>query len=285
MTKKHGSLNKVLVTGNEGFIGKHLTKALGKEATGWDIRKGQDIFAASFEDEVAKVDALVHLAAKTSVEESLFDPGYYYTQNVFGTIRAITLAIKYGLKRFIYASSAAVYDESDKPVSERFKINPVSPYGASKVAAEAFLQVYQDNIPIKVLRIFNVFGPDQNSDYAGVVTKFIEDLDNKELTIYGDGEQSRDFVNVSDVVAVIQAALETEDESYQVYNIGSGISTTVNRLAEMFNDVYPEKLEIKHAEERREIFYSCANIEKAIKELGYKPATNLRDDLQELIIK
>ena len=285
MTAKHGSPNKVLVTGSEGFIGKHLTNVLGKKAIGWDIKNNQDIFAASFEEAVSKADALVHLAGKTSVEESFYDPGYYYTQNVFGTIRAITLAVKYGLKSFVFASSAAVYDESSKPVSEKYRINPVSPYGASKVAAEAFLQVYQDNIPTTVLRLFNVFGANQNPDYAGVVTSFIEDAKEKGLTIYGDGEQSRDFVHVNDVVAAIQAALEREGETYQVYNIGSGISTTIQRLADTFDDVYPEKLEIKHGEGKREIYYSCANIEKATKELGYKPATNLRDDVAELAVK
>lgn len=301
------------MTGGAGFIGSHTVDHLlaeGVEVVVLDnLRSGrlenirQHVNKRNFrfvrgdirdshlvKDLVSDVDAVIHLAALVSVPESIKDPALTYAINVNGTLNLLKASVNFGVKRFVYASSCAVYGDAENlPIKEDYPPKPLSPYASSKLTAEDYVQKYNRNFGLETvcLRYFNVYGPRQiYSDYSGVITRFINRLTNGlPLVIFGDGEQTRDFVYVTDVAEANILALKHAKAVGEIFNIGSGVATSVNRLANMLLELAGKNsLETVHSEPREgDIRHSVADISKAKDKLGFVPKVSLKDGLKRIL--
>jgi len=304
---------RVLVTGGAGFIGSHTVDKLlaeGVEVVVLDnLRSGrlenvrQHVNKGNFRfvlgdvrdlrlvrDLVSDVDAVIHLAALVSVPESIKDPALTYAINVNGTLNLLKASVDFGIKRFVYASSCAVYGDTENlPIKEDYPPKPLSPYASSKLTAEDYVQKYNRNFGLETVcfRYFNVYGPRQiYSDYSGVITRFINRLTNGlPLVIFGDGEQTRDFVYVTDVAEANILALKHAKAVGEIFNIGTGVGTTINRLASMLLELAGKNsLETVHSEPREgDIRHSVADISKAKDKLGFVPKVSLKDGLKRIL--
>jgi UDP-glucose 4-epimerase len=297
----------ILVTGGAGFIGSHLVRELVE--SGYSVRVLDNLSNGSLEnirdvlgsiefikgdirdknvvEEALKgVDAVVHLAALIDVAESVEKPELYLEVNVNGTFNMTKASRK--VSAFIFASTCAVYGEPVKiPIGEEHPLNPKSPYAATKIAGEAFVQAYGNLYGYRpvILRLFNVYGPRQSKAYAGVITEFVKRATSGEPPIiFGDGEQTRDFVNIRDVTKAIIKALDSDNAS-GIYNVGSGVAVTINDLAHLILKLAgKENVEPIHGPPRPgDIKHSQANINRAKKELGYYPTVSLEEGIREIL--
>ncbi len=214
--------------------------------------------------------------------ESLLIPDEYYRTNVEGMHCVVEAAEKNNLK-IVFSSSAAVYGDYDKPVAETDILNPKSPYAENKRDAEELMK----KLKIKniALRYFNVYGPDQSAQYAGVITAFIKNaLQGKDLIIYGNGEQVRDFIFVEDIVRANIAAMQYDNEKFDVFNVASGTKTTIKRLAEIIIALTKSSSKIDYQPARAgDILYSQADASKAKKMFGWEAKISLEEGLQKTI--
>jgi nucleoside-diphosphate-sugar epimerase len=239
-----------------------------------------------------RIDTCIHLAAKIGVYDSITNPYETLDTNIKGTLNILEACSKNNVKNFVFASSAAVYGKAKKlPISEdHVAIEPLSPYGASKIAAEALISSYRNMKKIQKavsLRFFNVYGENQNNEYAGVITKFAMRL-SKGLPpiIYGDGKQTRDFVFVGDVVnAIIMSAKSNKDrDALNVFNIGTGIPIRINDLALRMIKIFGFKLHpIYRKPERGDIKESYADLTKSKKILKFNTRKDFDEGLREVI--
>lgn len=303
---------RVLVTGGAGFIGSNLVRALldrGDRVRILDnFSTGNRGNLASLEDNVEIVEGelrsyervhaatrgveiVFHQGALPSVPRSVQDPLTTSAVNVEGTLNVLLAARDEGVRRIVFASSSSVYGSSGTlPRRESDHVDPIAPYAVSKLAAErycvSFSRVYQDLETI-CLRYFNVFGPGQDprSQYAAVVPRFITAIGNgKPALIYGDGEQSRDFTFVSNVVDANLLAADTPDVSGVVVNIGTGVPVSVNALADLVGELTASEVKREHRESRPgDVRDSWADISAAARVLGYEPAVDLRAGLLSTI--
>jgi UDP-glucose 4-epimerase len=239
---------------------------------------------------VQGVTHICHEAARVTIRGSIEKFYEDAETNLMGTLQLLKSAAKNKVQRFIYASSMAVYADSKQPVpvDETYSQIPASPYGIAKLAAEQYVLMLGHELGLQpaVLRYFNTFGIRQTfTPYVGVITIFVTQLLKKSgITIFGDGEQRRDFVHVSDIVKANLLALENENAVNKIFNVGTGHGTSVNELAAMLiSKIYPDakiQHELARAEELR---YSIADISKARNLLGYVPETNLSAQISEVI--
>jgi UDP-glucose 4-epimerase len=305
--------SRVLVTGGAGFIGSHIVDKLMEadaEVTVLDnLDTGQmrniaqheqncnfhfvkgDIRDFSLVEQLVKgMDAVFNLAAIASVQRSVDDPLLVNDVNVKGTLNVLKASVDGDVKRFVQASSAAIYGDAQKlPVREDFKPMPLSPYAVAKLAAEnyagAFSRVY--GLETVCLRYFNVYGPRQAfNDYSGVITIFANELlGNQHPRIFGDGKQTRDFVFVEDVVSATLLALTEKGAVGEVFNIASGKATTIKEIVQILQKVM-DKEDLKPVFEdakESDIRHSYASVEKARRLLGYEPKFSLEKGLRELV--
>jgi len=250
-----------------------------------DIRDAEAVKRA-----LAGVDAVIHEAAMISVPLSVKNPEFARSVNVDGTLTLLKASLGHGVKRFVYASSCAVYGEqAELPISENAPLQPLSPYASSKLAAEKNCLAFheRDGLETVCLRYFNVYGPGQTfGEYAGVMMKFLERLrSDQPPIIYGDGEQTRDFIFVGDVAEATLLALEREGVAGEVMNIGTGEATSINKLCEVFLRLVG-KSELKPIYEvprGGDIKHSLADITKAKKILSFKPKTSLEEGVKKLL--
>ena len=299
---------KILITGGAGFIGKYLVKYLlekgenvsildnfsnsDKKSTILFEKNGVKIFEGDITnfDDVSKAtkdqEIVIHLAAKISVLESIKNPAETFRINVNGTKNLLTICKNNNIKKVIIASSAAVYGEGEKGIKlkEETKKKPISPYGESKMKMEEEIKKNNEMNCI-ILRFFNIYGIGQTSEYAGVITKFLEKIKkNQSLTITGDGTQIRDFVSISDVICSINNAIGYNKSG--IFNIASGNKITINELANLMIELSGKKLDIKNmADKQGEIKYSQANILLAKQKLGYVSKINLKEGIKKLLEK
>jgi len=300
---------KILITGGMGFIGLHLVDYLlkkGNKIIVLDnfsnsnknlIKKIQNKNLRIIEGDVRKIDDIVnsmenqevviHLAAKISVNESIENPNETFDVNVNGTKNVLKACKKNNIKKLIVASSAAVYGEntSQSKLKEISKTNPISPYGESKLLMENEINKFQiknSNLKCIILRFFNIFGKGQSSEYAGVITKFIEKIStNESIEIFGDGLQERDFISVDDVIESILNAIKNGTGG--TYNIGSGKTTTINDLAKVIISISKKNIKISHLSPKKgDIKFSGADITLAKNEIKYSPKFNL-EKIKELL--
>jgi UDP-glucose 4-epimerase len=241
-------------------------------------------------DLVGDVEAVVHLAALISVPESIKNPVLTNDVNVNGTLNLLKACVDFGVKRFVYASSCAVYGNAESlPIKEECPARPESPYGVSKLAAENYVRTFHEDFGLETvcLRYFNVYGPRQAcNDYSEVITQFIGRLaKNFPLVIFGDGEQTRDFVHVQDVAEANMLALKGEGIAGETFNVGTGVATSINKLASILLEVANKTdLKIRRSKPRKgDIRHSVADISKARKKLGYSPKISLKDGLKRLL--
>lgn len=298
----------VLVTGGAGFIGSHLCEALLQD--GYRVRVLDDLSKGKIEnvppeceliqgsildessvDKTLKgVDHICHQAAIVSVRGSVERFDEDARTNLMGTLLVLKMASRYRIRKFVYASSMAVYADSPEPLPmpEQHPTIPLSPYGIAKRAAEQYVMLLGPPFGLQpvVLRYFNTFGPRQQfTPYVGVITIFVTRLlQRQSITIYGDGQQCRDFVHVSDVVKANILAIQNPDASGKIFNIGTGQGTTVNELAHILTRQLDPKAVIQHDPTRpEELRNSIADISLARQILKYTPQTKLAEQIQEVI--
>jgi len=304
---------RVLVTGGAGFIGSHVVDklvALGCKVLVLDnlstgvlenlqhhVKNGKvDFFKGDVGNEklvnrlVKRADAVVHLAAITSVQFSVSHPLLTNKVNVEGTLNLLKACLDGDVQRFLFVSSCAVYGEPCYfPVDEKHPTRPLSPYAASKVAAEYYCRAFMHSYGLEtvVLRPFNVYGPRQRKEdlYSGVITRFAENLFyGKPLVVYGDGSQTRDFVHVHDVAEAVWLALNVKAVEGQVFNVGSGRPVEINKLAKMLVEFVGACVEIMYEEPRvGDLKHSHADVTKAKRILGYKPKISLETGLRSFL--
>ncbi len=300
---------KVFITGGAGFIGSHTVDALcdaGHEVTVYDLKPkheasnlhGRIDNISYVQGDILDYDRLLeamkghthvlHLAAVVSVQESVDDPVRSHAVNVTGTVQVFEIARHLQIERVVYASSAAVYGMQDiVPVTEDVPLNPQSPYGAQKAMDDMYARIYTElyGQSLMGLRYFNVFGPrqDPKSPYSGVISIFTDRIRNgSSITLYGDGNATRDFVSVHDIAHANVLALE--HKGVGVCNIGSGREYTLNELISILELLKGASIE-KRFEAPREgdIKRSAASIERANQLLGYTPRVTLEHGLKDLI--
>ncbi|HOT05997.1 MAG: UDP-galactose-4-epimerase [Methanosaeta sp. PtaB.Bin039] len=294
---------RAVVTGGAGFIGSHLSLSLAKEHEVIvidDLSAGrmENLSGASVKLHIGSVldpdllsrafagaDMVFHLAAVASVTQSIADPVGTSWVNAMGTLNVLEAARAAGAKRVIFSSSTAVYGNGiDQLKSEDMQPEPMSPYAVSKLAGEGYVLAYNRlyGMENSALRYFNVYGPgqDPSSEYAAVVPKFITAaLRNRTPVIYGDGEQTRDFVYVEDVVAANLLAARWKAPG--LYNVASGISTSINELLRIVENVTGRALSpLRQPARPGDVRHSAANISKILR-MGWEPEVSLERGLQK----
>jgi len=250
-----------------------------------------------------EINTCVHLASKISVPESITNPGDTIDVNIKGTFNVLEACSKADVKKLVFASSSAVYgDPKILPISEKEQLDPLSPYGASKIAGEALVSSFRNTGKIQnavSIRIFNVFGEGQSFGYAGVITKFGERLSaSLPPVIYGNGDQTRDFVFVDDVVSAIVLSARVTDNKQKaksashippsdahVLNVGTGRALKIRDLAQMMIKIFDLDLEPVFAESRRgDIVNSLADISRLKTILGFGPSSEIEPSLKQMFI-
>jgi UDP-glucose 4-epimerase len=300
---------KYLVTGGAGFIGSHITRILlergnqvrildnfssGKRENlkGLDVEliEGDLRDASKVVEAVKGIDIVFHEAAFVSVAESMEKPLECLDVNVTGTSIVFEAARKAGVKRVVIASSAAVYGDSEVyPLSEDSPLRQLSPYATSKRIDEKYAELFTNYFGLEVaaLRYFNVYGPRQRPDsmYAAAVPIFIRRmLDNKPITVYGDGGQTRDLVNVRDVVQANLLASEHPAAPGKIFNVCTGVETRLLDLLDILYEIFPNAPKHVHAEPRAgDIYRSIGTPKKIVETLGFKPNVTLAEGLKEAV--
>jgi UDP-N-acetylglucosamine/UDP-N-acetyl-alpha-D-glucosaminouronate 4-epimerase len=300
-----------LVTGGAGFIGSNIVDELlrrgervrvldnfstGREENVAEFASRVELFRGDVRDEAAVdravkgADYVLHQAALASVPRSIADPTSNNQVNVQGTLNILLAAKKHGVKRVVYASSSSVYGDSDAlPKVESMTPNPKSPYAVAKLAAEYYCRVFGElyGVPTVSLRYFNVFGPrqDPNSQYSAVIPLFVKALlEGKAPNIYGDGEQSRDFTFISNVVNANLLACEANVTGARVYNIACGGRYTLNQLFAALRDRMGANLEPVYGPARPgDVKHSMAGIERIQKELGYHVGVSFEEGIDRTV--
>jgi UDP-glucose 4-epimerase len=299
---------RYVVTGGGGFIGSHTVEELirrGHSAVVFDdfssghqenlaqiggpveVRKGSIADLEAVREAFRGANRVIHLAARVSVPRSVRDPIETNRINVDGTLNVLVAARDAQVARVVLASSSSIYGESlTLPKSESMTPAPISPYGASKLTAELYAQVFTRTYGLETvsLRYFNVFGPrqDPGSPYSGVLSLFCAALrDGKPATVYGDGEQSRDFTYVDNVVQANLRACEAPEASGLAFNVGTGNRYTLNETLKLLEKISGRAAHAKYAPPRAgDIRDSQADIALARKKLGYEPTVGFEEGLR-----
>ena len=300
-------MSKIIVTGGAGFIGSHLVDAL--------VKKNHDVvvidnfstgsmknlkisktkvkilkISLSIEEVLKKIpenlagaDYIFHLAALPRIERSIDDPLGTHRANVEGTLAALELARRLKVKKFIYTSSSSVYGIQKKlPLKETLTPNPQNPYAYQKLMGEYYCQIYSQtyNLEVVIFRLFNVYGPRMLSkgSYKLVFTKWLEQIKDKQpLTIYGRGDQTRDFTYITDIISGLIKGINIKT-NYDIINLGAGHQISVKELSKFFNH-YIKYLPVRHFEEK----YKEADISKAKRLLRWNPKISIEKGIKNLL--
>jgi UDP-glucose 4-epimerase len=302
---------KALVTGGAGFIGSHLVEGL--LARGWSVRvldnfstghrenikhlinqidllEGDVTNLTTVRFAVRNVDVIFHQAALPSVARSVANPLESNEVNITGTLNILLAARDAGVKRVVYAASSSAYGNTPTlPKVESMPPTPLSPYAIAKLTGEmyarAFTQLY--GLSTISLRYFNIFGPRQDpaTQYAGVIAKFCTcAIEGKPYPVFGDGEQSRDFTYVENVVNANLLAAEAKLADATLVNIACGERTSLNQLIALLNELTNQKLPAQYGPERAgDVRHSLADVTRAGKLLGYEPMVDIREGLKRTL--
>jgi UDP-glucose 4-epimerase len=315
-------MQSILVSGGAGFIGTHLINKLSKEK---DYTKiiiidnlsstqpfSNKVISSNTEPEIKfyktdirhkrmvsdiirreKIDTCVHLAARMSVQESVRKPQLVVNVNIQGTLSMLEACSQNNVKTFVFASSAAVYGHAKAlllPIPEDHVLEPISPYGATKVAGESLVNSFKNCGKIKnaiVLRFFNVYGDGQSKEYAGVITNFADRLSaGLPPVIYGDGRQTRDFVSVDDVTDILNTAIGQSEQAglSTTLNVGTGSPVTINELARKMIRIFDlGNIEPIYREAKKgDILFSLADTSRLKYILKAQAKTNIEYELAKI---
>jgi UDP-glucose 4-epimerase len=304
--------DRILVTGGAGFIGSHLVEALLE--SGYSVRVLDDLSsgklsnlpidrchltlvvgdvadAPTVERAMKDCSAVVHLAAVASVQASVDDPIATHQSNFVGTLNICEAMRQAGVRRVVYASSAAIYGNNGEgmAITEDTPKNPLTPYAADKLASEHFLDFYrrQHGLEPVILRFFNIYGPrqDPSSPYSGVISIFSERAQKKlPITVYGDGEQTRDFVYVNDLVKVLVQAVSEPEPINEPVNVGFNRSTSVNELAATLSELLGRSLTLNYDAPRSgDIKHSRADNSRLLERFSLSSPTCFTEGLGQLL--
>lgn len=306
---------KICITGGAGFIGSHIAEECVKK--GYEVivfdnfstgKKENLSFVKNFPGSRLKIvkgdvadykavskavkccDAVFHEAAVASVQKSIENPPATFESNAKGTLNVLEASRNNGVTKVIFACSAAIFgDHPEIPKREDSPVLPKSPYGADKYISEVYLRLYNElyNLTTVSLRYFNVFGPrqDPSSPYSGVISIFTTRIaQGKDITVFGDGKQYRDFIFVKDVVQANMLALEKLHSGFHYYNVGYGKATDLNTLIAILKKIYNKDIKVNYAEARAgDIKESVTDPSKIIKELGFTPGYSVEEGLRILV--
>ena len=299
---------KLLVTGGAGFIGSSIVDELvrrghdtvvlddlssGKEANlaavrgKIDLRIGSITDLAAVQSAAVGADYVIHLAARTSVPRSVSDPIDSNHVNIDGTLNVLVAARDAKVRRFVFSASSAAYGETPElPKRETMPSTPISPYGVTKLVGELYAQVFGRAYGLEntSVRYFNVFGPrqDPTSQYSGVLSRFmLAVIRGENPVVFGDGEQSRDFTYVENVVDLTLRACEASGSSGMVINGGTGARITLNQVLALLQKITGKKIQARYEPPRTgDIKDSQADVSLAAKVLGYHPSVNFEEGLK-----
>jgi UDP-glucose 4-epimerase len=295
----------ILVTGGAGFIGSTLVRHLVTQGDHVrvidDLSIGSRLYLAGLEVELVTATlsddtavrravegsaAVVHLAARAGVVDSISDPLGTFRANVVHTVRLLDHARLAGVDRFVFASSNAVIGEAEPPFDETMPVHPLTPYGASKLAGEAYCQAYAGAFGLAAcaLRFSNAYGPRSLHKKSVVAAWLRAAHDEQPILIHGDGRQTRDFIHVDDLARAIVAALAAPAEAVrgEVFQIGTGRETTVNELAETIQRVSERQVAVRHEAPRLgDASRNASRVDKAASRLGFRAVTSLAQGLHE----
>lgn len=301
---------KIIVTGGAGFVGSHLVELLVNKnhfpiiidnlnsGLYTNIKKFVDSNQAKFVKtdirnfsklmKLPKVDAVIHLAAIASVVESIDNPVFVNDVNVNGTLNVLEFCRKKKIKKLVFTSSAAIYGNYEKKITEKSPTVPTTVYGSTKLTGEQYCKIYSDlfGINVTVLRPFNIYGPRQNDAYAGVISKFMNRIhENKPPIIFGNGNQTRDFIHVNDIVNAFYLALHYKKRKFDVFNLATGKSISINKLSDIFLSS-ARKTHLKSIHKKPifgVVIHSITDPKKIKKDLGFIPKINIKEGIFNLI--
>ncbi|MDK2826176.1 MAG: UDP-glucose 4-epimerase [Methanolobus sp.] len=299
------NMKKVLITGGIGQVGSYLVDIMhdsyevtvldnlssGKEP---DLPSNvsfvkEDIRSSDARELASQNDIIIHTAAQISVARSMSEPLFDADNNVFGTLNLLEGARSGDIERFVYISSAAVYGNPQYlPIDEKHPQDPMSPYGASKLCGEKYCSMYHHayGLPTVSIRPFNIYSPrqDPSNPYSGVISKFIGRLrEGLPPVIFGDGSNTRDFVSAHDVVDMITLLVSGAGKDGNVYNVGTGMVTRIDELAQIVLDIFDSSMDIEYKDPMPgDIKHSSSCITKA-KDIGFEPKIDLYKGLEEII--
>jgi nucleoside-diphosphate-sugar epimerase len=299
---------RYLVTGGAGFIGSNIVDELvrrghhvvvlddlssGKEAnlsgvrSKIDFREGTITDLPTVQSACKGVDYVLHLAARTSVPKSVIDPLETNRVNIDGALNVLVAARDAKVRRFVFAASSSAYGETPTlPKVETMPPEPISPYGVTKFVGELYAQVFGRAYGLEnaSVRYFNVFGPrqDPTSQYSGVLSRFmLAVIEGQQPVVYGDGEQSRDFTYIDNIVDETLRACEAKGASGKVFNGGTGARVTLNQVLRLLEKITGKKIAAKYDPPRTgDILHSQADISLAANVLGYKPIVLFEEGLK-----
>ena len=299
---------RYLVTGGAGFIGSHIVDELvrrghsvvvldnlstGKESNLASVRDKIELSTGSVTDLAAVqaachgADYVIHLAARTSVPLSIQNPVDTNHANIDGTLNVLVAARDAKVRRFVFAASSSAYGETPTlPKVETMQPDPISPYGVTKYVGELYAQVFGRVYGLEnaSVRYFNVFGPrqDPTSQYSGVLSRYmLAVIEGQAPVVYGDGEQSRDFTYVENIVDETLRASEATGASGKVFNGGTGARITLNEVLRQLEKITGKKIQAKYEPPRTgDILHSQADISLACRILGYEPSVLFKQGLE-----
>ena len=304
----------ILITGGSGFIGSNLVDFL--VLKGYTIFVDDDLSTGLKENENNKatyyyynlvdciednkyieniliennITTVYHLAACADIFLSINNPEKVYNINLVSSVALLNACHRSNVKKFIFASTSAIYGEPQYlPVDESHPTNPISPYGLTKLGFEQYLDYFKlhTDISFTILRFPNIYGFRQRSDLEGGVIAIFEDLINKnnDITMFGDGEQTRDWVEVSDIVCALYKSLEYK-KKYEIFGLGSNTKTSLNKLFDHFKELTGYSRSPKHLDERDgDIKHMVMTYKYAKEELDWEPSISLREGLKKLIME
>lgn len=304
-------MDKFLVTGGAGFIGSNICRRLvskgcfvrvvdnlitGKRSNLHDIIDKIEFIEADMGDPIVAaqamkdVEVVLHQGAVPSVPKSLADPVTTHKHCVDATFTLLMAARDAGIKRFVYAASSSAYgDSATLPKVETMPTNPLSPYAVAKLTGEYYCKVFCGVFGLETvsLRYFNIFGPyqDPTSQYAAAIPAFVTMiLNDQPPTVYGDGEQSRDFTYIDNVIEANLLAASTKETHGEVVNIACGDRVTINAIIDLINETFGKNVKANYVPERPgDVKHSLADISLAKKVIGYKPIVPFREGLAKAI--